>query len=83
MNLNKWLIDLAAGFNFELKPSLVKQYLKILVTWKLEPGHWEELKMRALLRNDFFPRISNLYEIACEIAHEAEQRVNSYNEIKH
>jgi hypothetical protein len=77
MNLSSWLIDLAAAFNFELKPGLVKQYLKILATWKLNPEQWEELNARALLRNDYFPRISELYQIACEILHEAEVKANS------
>jgi len=80
MDFDKWLVDLAAGFNFELKPALVRQYLKILETWKLRPWQWEELKRRVLLRNDYFPRISSLYEIACEIVREAELTDNSYYE---
>jgi len=76
MNCDRWLVDLAAAFGFELKPALVRQYLEILRTWKLRPEHWEELKKRALLRNGYFPHISNLYEIACEIAKEAELKAS-------
>jgi hypothetical protein len=78
MDLNQWLADLAAGFNFELKFGLVKQYLKILATWKLTPCQWEELNQRVLLRNDYFPKISQLYEVACEILREAEIKAGSY-----
>ena len=77
MDLNQWIADLAVGFNFELKSGLVKQYLKILSTWKLKPDQWEELNRRALLRYEFFPRISQLYEMACEILNESEAKANS------
>ena len=75
--LKQWIVDLAAGFNFELKPGLVIQYLKILSGWKLAPSQWEELNTRILLRCEFFPRISQLYEIVCEILSETRIRENS------
>ncbi len=77
MNLKTWLIELAAGFNFELKAGLVKQYLKILGNWRLTVQQWESLNARALLRHDYFPKISQLYEIACELLAEAEVKANS------
>ena len=60
MDLENWLIDLALGFNFEIKPGTAKQYLKILATWKLKPEQWEELQARALVQYEYFPRISHL-----------------------
>jgi hypothetical protein len=77
LDIKKWIFDLAGGFNFELTGTLVDQYVKILAAWKLKPQQWEKLNQRILLRYDYFPRISQLYEVACEILHEAEIKDSS------
>lgn len=77
MSIGEWIVNLAAAYAFELKPALTKQYLKILASWRLSPDQWEELNARALIRHEYFPRISQLFDIACELVQESAIRNNS------
>ena len=76
--LAKWLMDLAACYNYMPKKAAISNYLWILGQWKLSPEQWEELGDRALMRlTRKFPMPGELYEIASELWREAELRANS------
>ena len=76
--LAKWLIDLAACYDYVPQKAAILRYLKILGCWKLDPNQWEELADRALMRlTRKFPMPGELHEIAMELRHEAELRTNS------
>jgi hypothetical protein len=77
MDLIAWLEDLAAAYRIEPSELTTRRYLKSLRQWSLEPGQWNCLSDRAVLRFARFPTISELYEIAWEIRQEAEIRENS------
>jgi hypothetical protein len=53
------------------------RYLKSLECWQLTPDQWEQLSDRAVLRFTRFPSIAELYDISCELRHQAETRANS------
>lgn len=71
-----WLEDLAAADRIEPSELTSRRYLKSLRQWFLEPEQWNCLSDRAILGFSRFPTISELYEIAWEIRHEAEIRMN-------
>ncbi len=76
--LAKWLMDLAACYDYVPQKAAISRYLRILVRWKLSPGQWEELADRAVMRlTRRFPMPGELYEIASELWREAELRENS------
>ncbi len=54
-----------------------RRYLKSLERWRLSPEQWERLSDRAVLRFGRFPSIAELYDIACELRHQAEIDANS------
>ena len=77
MDLIAWLEDLAAAHRIEPSELTTRRYLKSLRQWSLEPGQWNCLSDRVVLRFTRFPTISELYDIACELKHQAEIKSNS------
>jgi hypothetical protein len=76
--LAKWLMDLAACYDYVPQKAAISRYLRVLRQWKLSPDQWEELVDRALMRlTRKFPMPGELYEIASELWREAELRANS------
>jgi len=76
--LARWLMDLAAFYDYVPRKAAISRYLRILGQWKLTPEQWEELADRAVMRlTRRFPMPGELHEIASELGHEAELRVNS------
>ena len=77
MDLIAWLEDLAAAYRIEPSELTTRRYLKSLECWQLNPQQWENLSDRAVLRFPRFPSIAELYDIACELRHQAEIKANS------
>jgi hypothetical protein len=77
MDLIAWLEDLAAAYRIEPSEMTTRRYLKSLERWHLEPEQWEQLSDCAVLRFVRFPSIAELYEIACELQHQAQIKANS------
>ena len=76
--LAKWLMDLAACYDYVPQKAAISRYLRILVQWKLTPEQWEKLADRAVMRlTRRFPMPGELHEIASELNHEEELRANS------
>ena len=76
--LAKWLMDLAACYDYVPQKAAIARYLRILTRWRLDPDQWEELADRAVIRlTRKFPMPGDLHEIASELLHEAELRANS------
>ena len=75
--LAKWLMDLAACYDYVPQKAAIARYLRILMRWRLNPGQWEELADRAVIRlTRKFPMPGDLHEIALELMQEAELRAN-------
>ena len=73
--LAKWLMDLAACYDYVPQKAAIARYLRILVRWKLAPDQWEALADRAVMRlTRRFPMPGELQEIASELRQEAELR---------
>ncbi len=77
MDLIAWLEDLAAAYRIEPSEMTTRRYLKSLERWHLTREQWEQLSDRAVLRFARFPSIAELYEIACELQHQAQIAANS------
>jgi hypothetical protein len=77
MDLISWLEDLAAAYRIEPSEITTRRYLKSLERWHLRPDQWEKLSDRAVLRFARFPSIAELYDIACEMQHQAQIKANS------
>jgi hypothetical protein len=77
MDLIAWLEDLAAAYRIEPSEMTTRRYLKSLEGWQLNQRQWEQLSDRAVLRFARFPSLAELYEIACELQHQAQIRANS------
>jgi hypothetical protein len=76
--LAKWLMDLAACYDYVPQKAAIARYLRILGQWKLAAEQWEELADRAVIRlTRKFPMPGDLHEIASELLQEAELRANS------
>lgn len=76
--LAKWLMYLAACYDYVPQKAAIARYLRILRQWMLTPEQWEELADRAVIRlTRKFPMPGDLQEIASELLHEAELRANS------
>jgi hypothetical protein len=76
--LAKWLMDLAACYDYVPQKAAISRYLRILSQWKLNPDQWEELADRAVMRlTRKFPMPGELREIALELWREGELRENS------
>ncbi len=76
--LAKWLMDLAACYDYVPQKAAIARYLRILMRWKLTQNQWEELADRAVMRlTRRFPMPGELHEIASELWQEAELRMNS------
>ena len=76
--LAKWLMDLAACYDYVPQKAAIHRYLRILMRWRLDPNQWEELADRAVIRlTRKFPMPGDLHEIALELTQEAELRANS------
>jgi len=59
--LAKWLMDLAACYDYVPQKAAIATYLRILRQWKLSPDRWEELGDRALMRPTRKFPMPNLY----------------------
>ena len=77
MDLIAWLEDLAAAYRIEPSEMTTRGYLKTLESWQLNPKQWEQLSDRVVLRFARFPSIAELYDIACELQHQAQIKANS------
>jgi hypothetical protein len=77
MDLIAWLEDLAAAYRIEPSEMTTRRYLRSLESWQLNQKQWEQLSDRAVLRFTRFPSIAELYDIACELQHQAQIRANS------
>jgi hypothetical protein len=77
MDLIAWLEDLAAAYRIEPSEMTTRRYLKSLERWRLSPTQWEQLSDRAVVRFARFPSIAELYDIACELQHQAQIVANS------
>ena len=76
--LAKWLMDLAACYDYVPQKAAIARYLRILMRWRLNPDQWEELADRAVIRlTRKFPMSGDLHEIVLELMQEAELRANS------
>ena len=76
--LAKWLMDLAACYDYVPQKAAISRYLRILGQWKLNQDQWEELADRAVMRlTRKFPMPGELHEIALELWREGELRENS------
>ncbi len=76
--LAKWLMDLAACYDYVPQKAAISRYLRILRQWKLGPEQWEDLADRALMRlTRKFPMPGELHEIASELRQEEELRANT------
>jgi hypothetical protein len=76
--LAKWLMDLAACYDYIPQKAAISRYLRIFRQWKLDSNQWEELADRAVMRlARKFPMPGELHEIALELWREAELRANS------
>ena len=76
--LAKWLMDLAACYDYVPQKAAISRYLRIVGQWKLNPDQWEELADRAVMRlTRKFPMPGELHEIAVELWREAELRENA------
>jgi hypothetical protein len=76
--LAKWLMDLAACYDYIPQKAAISRYLRIFGQWKLNHAQWEELANRAVMRlTRKFPMPGELHEIALELQQEAELRENS------
>jgi len=76
-DLIAWLEDLAAAYRIEPSEMTARRYLKSLECWQLNPEQWEQLSDRAVLRYPRFPSIAELYDIVCELKHQAQIKANS------
>ncbi len=77
MDLIAWLEDPAAAYRIEPSEMTTRRYLKSLEHWHLNPEQWAQLSDRAVLRFARFPSIAELYDIACELQHQAQIKANS------
>jgi hypothetical protein len=76
--LAKWLMALAACYDYVPQKAAISRYLRILSRWKLDQNQWEELRDRAVMRlTRKFPMPGELHEIALELWQEAELREDS------
>lgn len=76
--LARWLMDLAACYDYVPQKAAIARYLRILMRWRLDSDQWEELADRAVIRlTRKFPMPGDLHEIALELMQEAELRANS------
>ena len=76
--LAKWLMDLAACYDYVPQKAAIARYLRILMRWRLSPDQWEELADRAVIRlTRKFPMPGDLHEIVLELMQEVELRANS------
>ncbi len=76
--LAKWLMDLAACYDYAPQKAAIARYLRILKQWKLSPAQWEELGDLAVLRlTRKFPMPGDLYDIASELKEQDQLRVNT------
>ena len=76
--LARWLMDLAACYDYVPQKAAIARYLRILMRWRLSPDQWEELADLAVIRlTRKFPMPGELHEIALELMQEAELRANS------
>jgi hypothetical protein len=76
MDLIAWLEDLAAAYRIEPSEMTTRRYLKALERWRLSSEQCEQLSDRAVLRSARFPSIAELYDIACELQHQAQIQAN-------
>ncbi len=64
MDLEGWLQQLAAAYGSEPRPATINAYLEILERWDLTGEQWLQLRMRAVLRFQYLPRICELDSFA-------------------
>ena len=76
--LAKWLMDLAACYDYAPQKAAIARYLRILKQWKLSPLQWEKLGDLAVLRlTRKFPMPGELYDIASELKEQDQLRANT------
>ena len=76
--LAKWLMDLAACYEYAPQKAAIARYLRILKQWKLSPAQWEKLGDLAVMRlTRKFPMPGELYDIASELREQDQLRANT------
>ena len=76
--LAKWLMDLAACYEYAPQKAAIARYLRILKQWKLSPAQWEKLGDLAVMRlTRKFPMPGELYDIASELKEQDQLRANT------
>ena len=76
--LAKWLMNLAACYDYTPQKAAIPRYLRILRRWRLSPEQWEELADRTVMRlTRKFPMPGELHEVASELWQEEEFRSNA------
>ena len=76
--LAKWLMDLAACYDYAPQKAAITRYLRILKQWKLSPAQWEKLGDLAVMRlTRKFPMPGELYDIASELKEQDQLRTNT------
>jgi hypothetical protein len=76
--LAKWLMDLAACYDYAPQKAAIARYLRILKQWKLSPAQWEKLGDLAVMRlTRKFPMPGELYDIASELKEQDQLRTNT------
>ncbi len=76
--LAKWLMDLAACYDYAPQKAAIARYLRILKQWKLSPAQWKKLGDLAVLRlTRKFPMPGELYDIASELKEQDQLRTNT------
>ena len=76
--LAKWLMDLAACYDYAPQKAAITRYLRILKQWKLSPAQWEKLGDLAVVRlTRRFPMPGELYDIASELKEQDQLRTNT------
>jgi hypothetical protein len=76
--LARWLMDLAACYDYAPQKAAIARYLRILKQWKLSPAQWEKLGDLAVMRlTRKFPMPGELYDIASELKEQDQLRTNT------
>ena len=72
--VGEWVSELLVAYDRDPheKVGLIREYVKTLCSWYLTEQQWGQLKELAKVRHDFFPRISQLYDLAVELKNDQE-----------
>jgi hypothetical protein len=72
--IRTWIAVLMTAYEKPLNKVMVNEYLENMRDWNLGAEQWHRVKYLAKERLEFFPRVSQLREIAQEVRHEDDAR---------